>query len=1374
VARREFELYEDEFDDIDDIDDIDDMDDDDDREGGEPLSRIGQVRGREHLGLSPAELERHPIHELTFLSPELENAPKSPRELVRWAEQRGLSSALFKPATELEGWLQWRLPESLLSQLTVQQCLLGDLSRLSKSLQRQCAGSLAGAAQSYVRYRARRDRLEEMRQAVWARAPRQPLAALAESLRQLYDQVRALPECNGLVDTESSCLVIGEDPPRAVASFSERWGHHGLVQILFAAHAQGRLSTSCSCRQTPFCRHQRVLLEALLDAIHDEGTLAAEIAEVVRVPSWQRLLGALDGVQLVVERQRERLVWRLGRSREGLLVQPALQQQNARGGWSPGRKLQLEMAVQLRRQAPPEDRAALDAFVVGESLHRACGPGAARLRLIEALVDHPRACSLEPPYAPLRVQRAQATLSATLVGEQLELGLSVAGQRVSVDQLAALMLDQRWGVLFAEDQVLLFELPPRACRALQAIARYPVALPPEAHERAAELLSSLSVEIAVELPQVLRGRAVPAHSSPILRLAPLGERGLAAELRVRPLAKLAKELPSGKETAPDHPPGEGPLEIFGSVGQERVWARRDFEQEAERARALAEKLGLAEPQGGLRWQLEGDAALELVHRARSLAAESEAEAEPLVVEWPAGEPWQTRSISPGQLRVKLERLGDWFGIGGNIDVDGVDTSLEMLLAAVRKGRRFVELGPGRFARIESELAAVASSIDDMVHAHGQKLLLGPSAVVALEALALPHLDAAAEWRALRARIEAARELEPEPPAALRAELRPYQREGYRWLARLSAWDAGCCLADDMGLGKTVQCLAVLLSRPGPHLVVAPTSVGPNWLREAQAFAPSLRARLYRGPDRAALLSELAPGDLLVTSYDLLAIDSEAFSRIELDTLVLDEAQAVKNARTQRAQAARAVRARFKLALTGTPVENHLGELWSIFSILSPSLLGPWEHFRDRFAAPIERDGDRGRLAALSRLIRPFMLRRTKAVVAPELPPRTSVIEPVELSPRERALYEAARREALAELTSLTRDERGRIQILAALTRLRRLACHPKLVADDYRGRASKLETLLRRIDELRESGQRALIFSQFTSFLALVRQALNERRIRYLYLDGQTPVAERSAHVDAWQECEADLFLLSLKAGGSGLNLIGADCVIHLDPWWNPAVEDQATDRTHRIGQQRPVTAVRLIAQGTIEEAVIALHDGKRSLADGLLSGTDAAAQLSSAELVDLIRFGEAASGEAAAPTSDAEDDAEPSLEPLLASSPAAGKPGGSKPRSSPGMGATPRADARGEMLDVSGGLDVQGLEQLRQRLSQRLPHERITESTARSYLRAFDCMLDFARSRSGRRSLAGWLDECMAALELGEIDAPQSLPQSLRAVVRRARALTG
>ncbi|MEO0326775.1 MAG: DEAD/DEAH box helicase, partial [Myxococcota bacterium] len=480
---------------------------------------------------------------------------------------------------------------------------------------------------------------------------------------------------------------------------------------------------------------------------------------------------------------------------------------------------------------------------------------------------------------------------------------------------------------------------------------------------------------------------------------------------------------------------------------------------------------------------------------------------------------------------------------------------------------------------------------------------------------------------LLARARAAPDVDVALPEGFEGELRDYQREGYEWLSRLAHWGAGAVLADEMGLGKTIQTLALLSRRAseGPALVVAPTSVGPNWMAEAARFTPSLKTRAYRGPKREAMLADLSPGDVLVTSYDVLARDGERLAGIPLGTLVLDEAQAVKNVRTRRAQAAAGLQAGYRVALTGTPLENHLGELYSLYRIVAPGLLGSWPSFRQRYALPIERDGDDATRARLAARLRPFLLRRTKDAVAPELPPRTDVVQPVELSEAERRLYEAARRDALTSLADVPTSGRtkaakeGRFAILAALTRLRRLACHPRLVDASSTVRSSKLAAFLELTDELRQSGRRALVFSQFTSHLAIVREALDLRGIDSLYLDGSTPAGKRARLVERFQEGESGLFLISLKAGGTGLNLTGADTVVHLDPWWNPATEDQASDRAHRIGQTRPVTVVRLVAQGTIEEQVLALHDQKRELADAILEGSDRAARLSKDELVGLL-----------------------------------------------------------------------------------------------------------------------------------------------------------
>ncbi len=361
--------------------------------------------------------------------------------------------------------------------------------------------------------------------------------------------------------------------------------------------------------------------------------------------------------------------------------------------------------------------------------------------------------------------------------------------------------------------------------------------------------------------------------------------------------------------------------------------------------------------------------------------------------------------------------------------------------------------------------------------------------------------------------------------------------------------------------------------------------------------------------------------MVVTTYGTLVRDAERLSEEHFATLVLDEAQAVKNPATRRARAARDLPCDVRFALSGTPIENHLGELWSVFRVVAPHVLGSWEHFRERFAVPIERDGNVERRDLLAGTIRPFVLRRTKRQVAPELPPRTEVTHEVSLSRAGRALYEKVRKDAVDRLVARRgSNDADRFAFLAALTKLRLLACDPGMVSDAFRGPSAKITALVELVREMREGGHQALVFSQFVKLLSRAGEALQRDGVQLLVLDGSTPEAVRRRRVDAFQRGEADVFLISLKAGGTGLDLTAADYVIHLDPWWNPAVEDQASDRAHRIGQTRPVTIYRLVARDTIEERVLALHADKRALADGVLSGTDQAVRLSTADLAELLR----------------------------------------------------------------------------------------------------------------------------------------------------------
>jgi SNF2 family DNA or RNA helicase len=525
-----------------------------------------------------------------------------------------------------------------------------------------------------------------------------------------------------------------------------------------------------------------------------------------------------------------------------------------------------------------------------------------------------------------------------------------------------------------------------------------------------------------------------------------------------------------------------------------------------------------------------------------------------------------------------------------------------------------------------EQMQIFSSVGEL---HGDGLRLHPLAVSSLADTLqdMGQISADDAWYEQTQKLQAARDYQPEVPTTLLATLREYQIEGFEWLARLAHWGVGACLADDMGLGKTLQALAVMLLRShlGPTLVVAPLSVSMNWLSETAKFAPSLRVVQLVGGDRQTQIDCLGANDLLVCSYGLLQQEDIAamLAKVNWATIVLDEAQAIKNANTKRSKAAMKLQAGFKLVTTGTPIENHLGELWNLFRFINPGLLGTPDQFKQRFAAAIEKGEDPNVRDRLRNLIQPFMLRRTKDQVLTELPSRTEILLQVELSAEEIAFYEALRMEIVERFSNPDVPIAGQhVQVLAAIMKLRRACCNPALVQPKLKLKSAKLELFKEVLGELLDNGHKALVFSQFVDHLAILRSHLEAEHIAYQYLDGQTPAKQRQQRVEAFQSGVGDVFLISLKAGGTGLNLTAADYVIHMDPWWNPAVEDQASDRAYRMGQQRPVTIYRLVAKGTIEEQIVALHHQKRDLASSLLEGTDVSGRVSIDDLLRLIQAG--------------------------------------------------------------------------------------------------------------------------------------------------------
>jgi superfamily II DNA or RNA helicase len=587
---------------------------------------------------------------------------------------------------------------------------------------------------------------------------------------------------------------------------------------------------------------------------------------------------------------------------------------------------------------------------------------------------------------------------------------------------------------------------------------------------------------------------------------------------------------------------------------------------------------------------------------------------------------------PGRSSVSVASGVDWFELHGAVTYGETTARLPQLLAALKRGETMVILDDGSYGLLPEEWLRRFGDVATMGEADGDHIRFRPSQAGVLDALLAtqPTVDCDEAFTRVRKELAQFASIGPaEQPAGFTGCLRGYQREGLGWMHFLRQFSFGGCLADDMGVGKTAQVLALLESRremraknEAPSLVVVPKSLIFNWKQEIQRFTPQLRVLDYTGTARSSTREkdEFSLYDVILTTYGTLRRDALHFKDRIFDYVILDEAQAIKNRNTESAKAARLLRANHRLALSGTPVENHLGELWSLFEFLNPGMLGTSGVFSSTSASKLDSDGETRKL--LARALRPFILRRTKEQVAKELPAKIEQTIYCEMEARQRTLYNELRdhyREALLHKIGAQGIGKSKIQVLEALLRLRQAACHPglvdrKLVKDP----SAKLGMLMEQLRAVLEEGHKALVFSQFTSLLAIVRTCLASDGIEYEYLDGKT--VDRQARVERFQQdpgCR--LFLISLKAGGVGLNLTAADYVFILDPWWNPAVEAQAVDRTHRIGQERQVFAYRLIARDTVEEKVLQLQETKRNLADAIIGAENSLIRDLTREDIELL-----------------------------------------------------------------------------------------------------------------------------------------------------------
>ncbi len=933
--------------------------------------------------------------------------------------------------------------------------------------------------------------------------------------------------------------------------------------------------------------------------------------------SWKHSLQELISLTSTVREQEKntRLVWMVNYENGRFDIFPREQKRKVSGEWSKGRSISKSRLADHKKLdfLSAQDRQICASLKEEETSSKNSNLVFVQEIALPALIGHPNVFLEKSNQTPVEVVAGEPELLVEQQDEYLFINFT---QDIGEGNIAVLReTPTRFKVVQIKDNHRkVAEITGRDG------LRVPVSASQQVLEAIGQIASFMTVHSSVGVN--IQGQSVDlVEADPTIHLhfIPYGS-GFRLEMFVQPFSKGGPYLK----------PGVGVANIMAEVNGRRLQTRRDIKLEENKAREIEESCPMLDLAIDLEQENEREWHLLDPEECLQALLELEEIRDKIVLEWPEGGKLAVRrqaGVNQLNLNIRTSQQ-DWFGLSGKLEINQDEViELKTLLEKVQSSRsRFIPIGDSQFLALTQEFRKRLEELILYSEAKGEEkneVYVHPLATLALEELTQgAKTEADKGWQRQLNLIQEAQDMVPEVPSTLQAELRDYQTEGFIWMARLAYLGVGACLADDMGLGKTLQALAVILNmtKEGPTLVIAPTSVCMNWEQEIIRFAPTLNIKSLSDVDRKEVVGSMKKFDILISSYTLLQQEIELLEGVGWQTIVLDEAQAIKNAGTKRSRAAMRLKGRFKLITTGTPIENHLGELWNLFRFINPGLLGSFKQFNARYGIPIEKHHDREARRKLKKIVHPFMLRRIKSQVLDELPPRTEVTLRVEMKPEEVRFYEALRQQALENIESSSEKPGRHLQILAEIMKLRRACCNPRLIMDDTKISSTKLEVFSQVVEELIGSRHKALVFSQFTGHLALIREYLDNEGIFYKYLDGTTPTKERQKQVESFQEGEGDLFLISLKAGGLGLNLTAADYVIHMDPWWNPAVEDQAADRAHRIGQKRPVTVYRLVTANTIEEKIVRLHQEKRDLANSLLEGADVSAKISADELLELIR----------------------------------------------------------------------------------------------------------------------------------------------------------
>ena len=961
-------------------------------------------------------------------------------------------------------------------------------------------------------------------------------------------------------------------------------GNSQWPEITIPLEDSSQMSVRCNCLRGNLGKCSRLIsaidhcLEFLKNPSH--AHTHDKISNLVSKPKWKIKIEELESIleEDTERREGELLGWRIKEQNKTFHLEP-IWCLNAKGQWKT-RRADLE---ELLEQSFPIDSA--DSTIIN-LLHLLKGHSGlakeAKQSLIHQtftlLIEHPRVFHGAKGKHPIRVEQASLSLFLHKIPSGIELEFHLKGQRVFGHDLISLYPTIHGNLLLFTNEsacnILHFNNKKQSLiKSLSQNTFYPT----EALSQLFSQLHSMQNLFTIRLDPELREEEQTLNHQPCFYLECNPNGHLTISAKIKPFEHYSPLII-----------GVGEQEVYSWHDNTSYFGRRDFQTELQNLQKALQVLQLQTTANNY-WQLQDpEEIFKLIQRMQAH--------QNIDYHWYSKKPRILSAANPSDLKIDIFNKNQAFTIEGTVSFEKQQRSLLEILPLIRKDSPYLLVEDNTWYTITDEIKKQLLYLADSLSLNEQTLYFYPEHKEQLRKILQSGVRG--EHSSLE-NIDSSL-LISEPKEDFIHQLRPYQRDGLIFLMQLHQWTTGAILADEMGLGKTIQSLAFIhnIEPTEAIIIIAPKSVLYNWICEIEKALPDYQYILYSGKDRSDKLLNLKSKSIILASYTVFARDSIQLSTHQFSLAILDEAQTIKNPETERAKACYALKARFKLLLSGTPIENNLFDLWSLFHCALPNLLGSWKQFRFRFVSPIQ-SGKFSRIEDLNQLISPFFLRRKKSMVAKDLPEKIEINEFVTLSDFEMEYYQEWKEKALQILLG----EKSKIQILATITKLRQLSCHRALVVPTAGQFSSKLQRVLEIMEELQSEQKKVLIFSQFVSFLKILRQELQERGWKFNYLDGSTSFAKRQEEIETFQNDQAiSFFLLSLKAGGTGLNLSCATEVIHLDPWWNPATEDQASDRVHRIGQTQPVTIIRMISRHTIEEKILQLHQKKRLLAENILA----------------------------------------------------------------------------------------------------------------------------------------------------------------------------